>query len=192
MPLQASEVPMCLREPSELPPCPPLIIALVATLGLAFIASVPSPRRRRSTIRKSLMAMHLIAEQRIVLRSLFLVVLMFFGSLARAESPMDKRVTFSFDRTTTEKAIERLSSETGIKIELRVKELQRQGITKNHSFGIELKDATVRQALQKILLKGDPEKRLVYFIDEDGTIVVTTVYEVEMAGEAMLSPRLYG
>ena len=106
-------------------------------------------------------------------------ILGLFGACALAENPLDKLVTFTDPRITTEKAVERVSQQTGLTIEIEVDELQKEGITKNQSFGIELKAARAREAIEIILLKGDPKGRLTYFVKEDGTIVITTIKSVK-------------
>jgi len=102
-------------------------------------------------------------------------ILGLFGACAVAENPLDKLVTFTDPKITTEKAVERVSQQTGLTIEIEVDELQKEGITKNQSFGIELKAARAGEAIEMILLKGDPKGRLTYFVKEDGTIVITTI-----------------
>jgi hypothetical protein len=102
-------------------------------------------------------------------------ILGLFGACAVAENPLDKLVTFTDPKITTEKAVERVSQQTGLTIEIEVDELQKEGITKNQSFGIELKAARAGEAIELILLKGDPKGRLTYFVKEDGTIVITTI-----------------
>lgn len=116
-----------------------------------------------------------------VVPGLAVAILMLFGSFAVAANPLDKPVTFSEPKITTEKALERVSQQTRLKIEIDVNELQKEGITKNQSFGIEVKDASASQAIEVILLKGDPKGRLTYFVKEDGTIVVTTIKAVKTA-----------
>jgi pyruvate/2-oxoglutarate dehydrogenase complex dihydrolipoamide dehydrogenase (E3) component len=111
--------------------------------------------------------------------ALLLVVSLCSSSLA--VSPLDKKVTLALDKTTTGHALEKLSVATGLKIEIDNKALAEQGITKNQTFGIDLRDTTARKALDAILLKGDEKKRLVYFVKKDGTIFVTTIFAIQRA-----------
>lgn len=115
-------------------------------------------------------------------RSLLLVLMMLIGVDAVAEGPLDQEVNLSVDRISTEQALVRVAGEIGLTLEIQRKELQKQGISKNQSFAIDLRDVPARQALHAILLKGDSKGRLAYFVREDGTIVVTTIYAKDLNG----------
>lgn len=106
--------------------------------------------------------------------------MMLFGVDAIAEGPLDQEVNLSFDRTTMEQALVRVAGEIGLTLEIQGNELHKQGISKNQSFAIDLRDVPARQALRTILLKGDSKGRLAYFVRKDGTIVVTTIYAADL------------
>jgi len=92
-------------------------------------------------------------------------------------------VTFSLPKTTTEKALKVLSRESGAKIVMNVKEMSKLGITKNQSFGIEVEKMTAKKALLKILQKADPQGRLTYYVNDEGTVIVTTIQDRNSNGQ---------
>lgn len=114
-------------------------------------------------------------------RSLLVMLMLLVGVAAIAEGPLDQEVNLSVDRISTEQALVRVAGEIGQELEIQRDDLQKQGITKNQSFAIDLRDVPVRQALRTILLKGDFKGRLAYFVREDGTIVVTTIYAKDLS-----------
>lgn len=107
---------------------------------------------------------------------LALLLSLSIGSFSSA-GPLDGKVALSFQRTTTEKALKTLSHQSGVKIEINVGELTKQGITKNETFTIEVKKTSTRDALLKILRSGDDKGRLTYYINDEGTVIVTTIYD---------------
>lgn len=113
-------------------------------------------------------------------RTFLPVLMMFVGVEAIAEGPLDQEINLSVDRITTEQALVRVAGEIGLTLEIQRNELQKQGISKNQSFAIDLRNVPARQALRMILLKGDSKGRLAYFVREDGTIVVTTIYAADL------------
>ncbi|MCA9231731.1 MAG: hypothetical protein KDA57_13850 [Planctomycetales bacterium] len=97
--------------------------------------------------------------------------------------------TLSFPKETLERALEMLSEAIEVPIELRGSDLQLEGITKNQSFGIELRDRPAAEILLAVLERanpdrsasgpGDPRQKLVYVVreavdEQPGAIVVTT------------------
>ena len=98
-------------------------------------------------------------------------------------------VSLSFDRDTLESAIEQLSTEMGVKILILGNDLKLDGITKNQSFGIDLRNVPAERILQEIVARANPDKtatelsdpvqKLVYVVKpkykgETDTILVTT------------------
>lgn len=114
------------------------------------------------------------------MKTLMLVLALALGS----EGPLEFHVTLSLPRTTTERALKILSRESGAKIEINIKELAKQGITKNQSIGIEVERMTARKALLKILEKTDPKGRLTYYVNDEGTVIVTTIQDKNSDGQA--------
>jgi hypothetical protein len=91
-----------------------------------------------------------------------------------------KRVTsLTFARDTLEKAIQLLADDIGVKAEIVGPDLQLEGITKNQSFGLDEKDKPADEILRDIMLKANPDGKLVYVIKPkeagaDETLLITT------------------
>ena len=90
---------------------------------------------------------------------------------------LEQKITLVFAKDTLEKAIQLVSGEIGVPMEIVGPDLQLEGITKNQSFGLDERDRSARAVLATILGKADPAGRLVYVVrQEDGVegIFVTT------------------
>ncbi len=123
------------------------------------------------------------------------------GGLASSSSPaarfsgktiaeaLERPTTLSFPKETLQKTLEMLSEDLGVPIELRGRDLQLEGITKNQSFAIDLREQKGREILLAILELANPDRaatgpndlrqKLVYVVREavdgrPGAIVVTT------------------
>jgi serine/threonine protein kinase len=76
-----------------------------------------------------------------------------------------KQVTsLTFARDTLEKAIQLLADDIGIKAEILGPDLQLEGITKNQSFGLEEKQKPADEILRDIMVKANPDGKLVYVV----------------------------
>ncbi len=101
---------------------------------------------------------------------------------ATAETLSQKlqRVTsLSFTRDTLEKAIQMLADDIGLKAEIAGPDLQLEGITKNQSFGLDEQNKTATEILAVIMLRANPDGKLVYVVksSEPGgeeTLFITT------------------
>ncbi len=97
--------------------------------------------------------------------------------------------TLSFPKESLERALEMLSEDLNISIELRGSDLQLEGITKNQSLGVDFQDRPAEEILLAVLKEANPDRtasgptdvkqKLVYVIREavgnqSGAIVVTT------------------
>lgn len=97
--------------------------------------------------------------------------------------------SLSFPKETLERALQLLSEDVGLKIEIAGRDLQLEGITKNQSFGIDLRDRPAGEILLAVLRLANPDRtatgpaderqKLVFVLSEDasegsGAIVVTT------------------
>lgn len=86
-------------------------------------------------------------------------------------------VTLVHKKVTLEGALQEVSDKTGVPIQLIVEDLQQEGITKNQSFGHEGPHQELPVVLKQILLKADPDDRLVYVVrpaDGGNVVVITT------------------
>ncbi|MFV2070196.1 MAG: hypothetical protein ACC645_24780 [Pirellulales bacterium] len=68
-----------------------------------------------------------------------------------------QRVSLSFRRDTLENALRALGDEIGVEIEIMGRDLQLAGITRNQSFGIDLKDRPAEEILQRIVELANPD-----------------------------------
>jgi hypothetical protein len=100
-----------------------------------------------------------------------------------------QKVSLAFARDTLESAIEQLSKDIDVEIEILGADLQAEGITKNQSFGIEMSEKPAEEILVAILRLANPDKtatgpgdarqKLVYVIapaegDRPERITITT------------------
>ncbi len=107
---------------------------------------------------------------------------------AGALGKLQKRITIVFPRDTLEMAIQMVSEEVGVPMEILGTDLQLDGITQNQSFGLEARDQTAAEVLRTILTQANPDGKLVYIVrTEDGVekILVTTRAQVEKRGDPL-------
>lgn len=99
--------------------------------------------------------------------------------------------SLSFPRSTLEGALETLSQQLRVPIEIVGRDLQLEGITKNQSFGLEARDVSAAEILKKILRQASPDGKLVYVVGVGprgaATIFVTTRAAAELRGETFES-----
>jgi hypothetical protein len=91
--------------------------------------------------------------------------------------------TLSFPKETLENALEMLASDAKLPIQIAGRDLQLEGITKNQTFALDLRNRPVAEILVEILRRAnpdrettgpeDPRQKLVYVI-RDGVVMVTT------------------
>jgi hypothetical protein len=107
---------------------------------------------------------------------------------AGALGKLQKKITIVFPRDTLEMAIQMVSEEVGVPLEILGTDLQLDGITQNQSFGLEARDQTAAEVLRMILTQANPNGKLVYIVrTEDGVekILVTTRAQVEKRGDPL-------
>ncbi len=89
---------------------------------------------------------------------------------------LKKNSNLAFGREPLIKAVELLEEEIGVKIEIQGKDLELDGITKNQSFGIEMRDKPAEEILLSIVQRANPEKadgpadekqKLIYVVKEN-------------------------
>jgi hypothetical protein len=92
---------------------------------------------------------------------------------------LTRKTSLNFARDTLEKALIMLAEDIGVPIEIIGGDLQLEGITKNQSFGLDERDKPANEILRNIMLKANPDGKLVYVIkrhDPSGeeTLFITT------------------
>jgi hypothetical protein len=105
------------------------------------------------------------------------------------EERLAAATSLSFTKDSLERALELLAEDIGVEISLQGADLQLDGITKNQSLALDLRNRPAREILLEILLRAnsdrtatgptDPRQKLVYVIQPDqagrpGRIIVTT------------------
>lgn len=113
---------------------------------------------------------------------------------------LQRKTSLSFPRDTLEVSLQTLSKDIDIEIVILGGDLQLDGITKNQSFGIDLRDQPAKTILENILVlanpdktvkvPSDPKQKLVYVIkpkEEGGpeVIFVTTRTQAEKRGDKL-------
>ncbi|RIK77503.1 MAG: hypothetical protein DCC67_12600 [Planctomycetota bacterium] len=119
---------------------------------------------------------------------------------AGIEERLAARTSLVFSKETLERAIELLAQDTGIAMTIAGADLQLEGITKNQSFGLELRDRPAGEILVEILRRSnpdraatgpaDPRQKLVYIVqggEDSGAerIIVTTRSAAEKRGDRL-------
>jgi hypothetical protein len=119
------------------------------------------------------------------------------GSIAAI---LQKKASLSFPRDTLEVSMRLLAEEIGVEISIIGGDLQLDGITKNQSFGIDLRDQPAGKILEQVLVLANPDKtvkvpsdvkqKLVYVIKpkEPGgkeMIFITTRGQAEKRGDKL-------
>jgi serine/threonine protein kinase len=101
---------------------------------------------------------------------------------------LQKKITIVFAKDTLEMAIQMVSEEVGVPMEILGPDLQLDGITQNQSFGLDARDQTADEVLRVILGKANPDGKLVYIVwKTDGVekILITTRAAVEKRGDTL-------
>lgn len=102
---------------------------------------------------------------------------------ASVSEQLDQVTTLSFPKETLEKALEMLAGDLKIPIQIAGRDLQLEGITKNQTLSLDLRERPSREILVEILRQAnpdrtatsasDPRQKLVYVIRGDAIIVTT-------------------
>ena len=80
---------------------------------------------------------------------------------------LDAPASLSFRRMPLSDALEMLAADLDVTLEIDNTALEREGITRNQSFDLDLKDRPAREILVQILLRASPKGQLVYILDDD-------------------------
>ena len=107
--------------------------------------------------------------------------------------------SLAFPKETLQKALEMLSEDIGIAIRIAGSDLQLDGITKNQSLSLDMRDRPAAEILVEVLLKANPDRtitgpqdplqKLVYVIQEEAdstkVIIVTTRSATQKRGDKL-------
>lgn len=105
-----------------------------------------------------------------------------------ARQKLQKKTTLSFKSDTLERSVQLLAEDIGLRIDILGGDLKLDGITKNNSFELNEKDKPAEEILRVILLKANPDGKLVYVIRGAGdgdSIVVTTRAQAAERGDTL-------
>jgi len=86
------------------------------------------------------------------------------SAAAGALAKLQQVISLTFASNNLEAAVQMVSDEIGVPIEILGKDLELHGITKNQAFGLEEREKTADAVLRTILLKSDPSGRLVFVV----------------------------
>jgi hypothetical protein len=113
------------------------------------------------------------------------------------------KTSLSFAKESLEQAVSLLADDIGVEIVIAGGDLQLDGITKNQSLGLDLRDRPAGEILLEILLRAnpdrqatgpaDPRQKLVYVVEPTTTgaaerIIVTTRTAAEKRGDRLPEP----
>lgn len=119
---------------------------------------------------------------------------------ASLEERLAVPTSLTFTKDSLERALELLAEDTGVEITIQGADLQLDGITKNQSLALDLRDRPAGEILVEILLKSNPDRtatgpadarqKLVYVIEPSsaggpGRIIVTTRTAAEKRGDRL-------
>jgi len=99
-----------------------------------------------------------------------------------------RKIDLSFPRDTLEKAIESVSQEIGVPMEILGGDLEVESITRNQQFGLDETNQPAEVVLRRILAKADPAGKLVWVIrDRDGVewVEITTREAAKKRGDGI-------
>ena len=105
--------------------------------------------------------------------------------------------TLSFDRENLLQAVTQLTESVGIEIQILGGDLEKEGITQNQSFGIDLQNRPAVEILEEILRRANPTQgvalsdsaqKLIYVLDRgdigsDGVLWITTREAAKQRGD---------
>ena len=130
--------------------------------------------------------------------------------IADSSSPRDvstllqKVTSLAFPKETLQRALEMLSEDIGVPIQIAGRDLQLEGITKNQSFSLELRNRPAQEILLEVLLQAnpdrtangpmDPKQKLVYVVREpknEKPVIIVTTRAAALIREEQL-PKVFG
>ncbi len=107
----------------------------------------------------------------------------FSGELQSLGQRLQHTTSLVFPKETLQRALEMLAEDVGVPLVIAGRDLQLEGITKNQSFGIELRDQPAAEILLAVLLRANPDRtasgpsdvkqKLVYVVRETEVVVTT-------------------
>lgn len=110
-----------------------------------------------------------------------------------AKEKLQQKISLRFPSDTLEKSIQGLAEEIGLPITILGGDLQLEGITKNQSFGLDERDKPAEAILRVILMKANPDGKLIYVIRGAGdgdSLEITTKAAAAKRGDTV--PAVFG
>jgi hypothetical protein len=107
---------------------------------------------------------------------------------ASAADRLQRKLSLVFPSDTLEKTVRMIAEEIGLPIEIRGKDLELDGITKNQSFGLDAQNQTADAILRTILARSNPDGKLVYVVRNKGgaeSIEITTRAAAAKRGDTL-------
>ncbi len=104
--------------------------------------------------------------------------------------PVAAKISLVFASGTLDKALQSLGEEIGLPVVILGADLQLEGITKNQSFALAERDQPAVEILRKIMLRANPDGKLVYVVKlkEGGTeetLYITTRAAAAKRGDTL-------
>ncbi len=106
---------------------------------------------------------------------------------------LNEVTTLVFPKETLEKALEMLAADLKIPIQIAGRDLQLEGITKNQTLSLDLRDRPASEILVGVLRRANPDReaisaahprqKLVYLIRDEGVIVTTRIAATQRGEE---------
>lgn len=110
--------------------------------------------------------------------------------VARRPQTLEERLkqptSLSFDRSSLEKSLQTLSEDLGIRIVILGRDLQLDGITKNQSFGIDLRNRPAREILNTIVQLANPDKTATKLSDDAQKLIYVLKPNYENGEDAIV------
>ena len=103
---------------------------------------------------------------------------------------LDRVTSLVYDRVTLEKSLQQLGEDIGARVVILGTDLQTEGITQNQSFGLEERDQPAREILRKIMIRANPDGKLVYVIKpppggSEEALYITTRAAARQRGDSL-------
>ena len=99
---------------------------------------------------------------------------------------LEQRATLSFGKSSLEMALETLAEDVGFRVVILGGDLQLDGITKNQSFGLDMRDRPVREILDAIVQQANPDKTATQLSDDAQKLIYVVKPKYEGGEDAVV------